>query len=89
MNDRSFTFNNYNYCVSVSVLGPNPPYPGNTFDRILLDGPCSALGQRPCLANYMKLNEVKSFPVLQRKLFRNVSFSCQVLSGRVFCKYEI
>ncbi|XP_064648032.1 tRNA (cytosine(72)-C(5))-methyltransferase NSUN6-like [Lineus longissimus] len=54
-----------------AVLGPAPPYPQNTFDRILLDGPCSALGQRPCLANYMKLSEVKSFPVLQRKLFRN------------------
>ncbi len=49
-----------------------PPYCGGSFDRVLVDAPCSALGQRPSTVNNMSLNEVKSFPVLQRKLFSKV-----------------
>jgi len=40
-----------------------------SFDKILLDGPCSALGQRPQLCNNMKMKELLSFPKLQKKLF--------------------
>ena len=58
----------------------DPPYPADTFDRILLDAPCSALGQRPALRNNMTLAEVKSFPVLQRKLFETVSSLCIYLN---------
>ena len=49
-----------------------PPFPAGMFDRVLLDAPCSALGQRPCVLNKMKENEVKSFPSLQRQLFERV-----------------
>ncbi|KAL8609413.1 hypothetical protein ACOMHN_019902 [Nucella lapillus] len=45
-----------------------PPYPPNTFDTILLDGPCSALGQRPCVRNKMSAPSLASFPTLQRRL---------------------
>ena len=39
------------------------------FDRILLDAPCSALGQRPQFNVTMKPKELRSFPKIQRKLF--------------------
>ena len=50
-----------------------PPYPPCTFDRILLDAPCSALGQRPVVNNPSHLSEITSFPPLQKKLFSQVS----------------
>ncbi|XP_078655899.1 tRNA (cytosine(72)-C(5))-methyltransferase NSUN6-like [Branchiostoma floridae x Branchiostoma belcheri] len=46
-----------------------PPYPPNTFHRVLVDAPCSALGQRPALGNKMKLKTLKSYPAYQRRLF--------------------
>ncbi|KAL9971447.1 hypothetical protein ACROYT_G023969 [Oculina patagonica] len=52
-----------------AVLPPSPPYPCGTFDRILLDAPCSALGQRPQFVVRMTLKELQSYPRLQRKLF--------------------
>lgn len=51
--------------------GP-PPYPPLSFDHVLLDAPCSALGQRPSAANSMRVREVSSYPVLQRKIFTEV-----------------
>ena len=42
---------------------------GNTFEKILLDAPCSALGQRPMLCQKNQVKELKSFPKLQKKLF--------------------
>ena len=59
--------------VVLSDSSGGPPYPPETFDRILLDGPCSALGQRPALKNNMSLRSLKSYPVLQRKIFEKVS----------------
>ena len=47
----------------------SPPFPGEYFDRILLDAPCSALGQRPQFYNKIKIKELESFPNIQRKLF--------------------
>ncbi len=44
-------------------------YADETFDKILLDAPCSALGQRPQLVQASRLKEISSFPKLQRKLF--------------------
>ena len=49
-----------------------PPYPPGSFDRVLVDAPCSALGQRPSVKNNMMIREVGSFPKLQRKLFTKV-----------------
>ena len=45
-----------------------PPFPPCSFDRILLDGPCSALGQRPRHSFKKSRQELESFPVYQRKL---------------------
>ena len=46
-----------------------PPYHPETFDRVLLDAPCSALGQRPQFFNKIRLKEFKSFSKVQKKLF--------------------
>ncbi|KAK3587845.1 hypothetical protein CHS0354_019715 [Potamilus streckersoni] len=51
---------------AADVSGP-PPYPQSSFDRVLLDGPCSAFGQRPCCKNRMTLNTLKSYSTYQRK----------------------
>ena len=47
----------------------NEIFKENLFDRILLDAPCSALGQRPQFRVSMKPKELASFPKIQRKLF--------------------
>ncbi|XP_044731527.1 tRNA (cytosine(72)-C(5))-methyltransferase NSUN6 [Chrysoperla carnea] len=47
-----------------------PPFNKETFDKILLDVPCSALGQRPQLRNKITNKELKSYVSLQRKIFR-------------------
>ncbi|KAK2860667.1 hypothetical protein Q7C36_004833 [Tachysurus vachellii] len=47
-----------------------PPFPEESFDRILLDAPCSGLGQRPNMAINYSLKEVCSYQPLQRKLLR-------------------
>ncbi|XP_058877021.1 tRNA (cytosine(72)-C(5))-methyltransferase NSUN6-like [Acipenser ruthenus] len=46
-----------------------PPFSPESFDRILLDAPCSGLGQRPNMAFTWSLKEVLSYQPLQRKLF--------------------
>ncbi|KAL5291419.1 NSUN6 family protein [Megaselia abdita] len=48
-----------------------PPFGRNTFDRILLDAPCSALGNRPVLADSLTPKMLSSYPVVQKKLFCN------------------
>lgn len=45
-----------------------PPYTCSSFKWILLDAPCSALGQRPQIHKKMNLKELQSFPVIQRNL---------------------
>uniref|UniRef100_A0A6P7FLK9 Methyltransferase NSUN6 n=1 Tax=Diabrotica virgifera virgifera TaxID=50390 RepID=A0A6P7FLK9_DIAVI len=50
-----------------------PPFAPQSFDKILLDAPCSVLGKRPQLANRSSENEIKSFVPLQRKLFENAA----------------
>lgn len=47
--------------TAVASLQTSPPFLPNSFDRILLDAPCSALGQRPQLYNPIRLKEVQSF----------------------------
>nr|XP_027784479.1 tRNA (cytosine(72)-C(5))-methyltransferase NSUN6 isoform X2 [Marmota flaviventris] len=46
-----------------------PPFLPESFDRILLDAPCSGMGQRPNMACTWTLKEVTSYQPLQRKLF--------------------
>lgn len=50
-----------------------PPFKQDHFDRILLDAPCSALGQRPQLYNTITLAQLRSYIPLQRSLFSAVS----------------
>lgn len=50
-----------------------PPFKQDHFDRILLDTPCSALGQRPQLYNTITLAQLRSYIPLQRSLFSAVS----------------
>ncbi|XP_049420668.1 tRNA (cytosine(72)-C(5))-methyltransferase NSUN6 isoform X1 [Epinephelus fuscoguttatus] len=46
-----------------------PPFPPESFDRVLLDAPCSGLGQRPNMSCTWSLKEICSYQPLQRKLF--------------------
>ncbi|XP_070709176.1 tRNA (cytosine(72)-C(5))-methyltransferase NSUN6 isoform X1 [Pempheris klunzingeri] len=46
-----------------------PPFLPESFDRVLLDAPCSGLGQRPNMASNWSLKEICSYQPLQRKLF--------------------
>ncbi|XP_035269886.1 tRNA (cytosine(72)-C(5))-methyltransferase NSUN6 isoform X1 [Anguilla anguilla] len=46
-----------------------PPFPEESFDRVLLDAPCSGLGQRPNMGCSWSLREIRSYQPLQRKLF--------------------
>lgn len=52
-----------------------PPFEENYFDRILLDTPCSALGQRPQLYNAITSTQLRSYIPLQRSLFSAVSIT--------------
>lgn len=49
-----------------------PPYPPESFDRVLLDAPCSGLGQRPNMGTIWSLKEIRSYQPLQRKLLQAV-----------------
>ncbi|KAL5256637.1 hypothetical protein ACHWQZ_G011780 [Mnemiopsis leidyi] len=48
-----------------STSSSEPPLGKEVFDKILLDPPCSALGQRPQLGNDLKLSEISSYPSYQ------------------------
>ncbi|XP_058805330.1 tRNA (cytosine(72)-C(5))-methyltransferase NSUN6 isoform X2 [Phymastichus coffea] len=52
-----------------TCISNGPPFAAESFDRILLDGPCSALGQRPQLRNSISVYQLRSYVPLQRKLF--------------------
>lgn len=54
---------------NINQLDVSPPFRPNTFDKILLDAPCSALGNRPMLRNDITPKMLKSYAVVQRKLF--------------------
>ncbi|GIL82099.1 hypothetical protein Vretifemale_11036 [Volvox reticuliferus] len=49
------------------LLGP-PPYPAGTFDYILLDPPCTALGLRPRLLHSWNLPQLRAMAAYQRAL---------------------
>lgn len=51
---------------STKILGR---FSNNYFDKILLDAPCSALGNRPQLMNPINPKTLKSYVNVQRKLF--------------------
>lgn len=47
-----------------------PPFPGNSFDRILLDPPCSGLGNRPKFVDNTTLSMLSGFSKYQKMLMR-------------------
>ncbi|XP_075211216.1 tRNA (cytosine(72)-C(5))-methyltransferase NSUN6-like [Lycorma delicatula] len=57
-------------CITERGRVKAPPYNENTFDRILLDAPCSALGQRPQLSQSLSFKQADSFPLLQKRHFK-------------------
>lgn len=80
-NVRALVFDSTKACIEDSggklddlSLSCKPPFYPESFDRIILDAPCSALGQRPQLYNPIRLKEVYSFARLQKKLFFTVLF---------------
>ncbi|KAL7732165.1 hypothetical protein ACLKA6_010290 [Drosophila palustris] len=51
-------------------ISNKPPFAASSFDRILLDAPCSGLGNRPQLSCNIKQPKVlQSYPHIQRSLF--------------------
>ncbi|KAM3965317.1 tRNA (cytosine(72)-C(5))-methyltransferase NSUN6 [Aphomia sociella] len=56
------------YYQNAEGIQHGPPYPSNCFDKILLDAPCSGLGQRPLLINKMSPKMLQSYKFVQRKL---------------------
>ena len=59
-----------------SPLNLEPPFKPSTFDKILLDPPCSGLGNRPQLSCTMTEKEMRSYPIYQRKLIKQVRNEC-------------
>ncbi|XP_030753962.1 putative methyltransferase NSUN6 [Sitophilus oryzae] len=60
--------NSQNHSVQ-DRLDMAPPFFEKSFDRILLDAPCSALGRRPQLSNRTSVKVIRSYVPLQRRLF--------------------
>ncbi len=75
--------------VACDLSGP-PPFAPRSFDRVLLDAPCSAMGQRPQFRNDMKGKELRSFPRQGFLLFfiylfaKRHSFHCCRLQKKLF-----
>lgn len=68
--DATKAFNAAKEAENNERLG-KPPFAANTFDKILLDAPCSALGNRPLLVFPPNMSQrmLESYPKVQRKLF--------------------
>lgn len=66
-----------------------PEIPAEYFDRILLDVPCSALGQRPSIKNPMTLSSLKSYPGYQRKFIRKVLLKKYLILYIALCLFII
>ncbi|KAM4688383.1 tRNA (cytosine(72)-C(5))-methyltransferase NSUN6 isoform 3-T4 [Discoglossus pictus] len=80
---KAFCFNSTKAVAdekTTDISAGEPPFLPESFDRILLDAPCSGLGQRPNMACNLSLKEVTSYQPLQRKLF-NVAVKLLKPSG--------
>ena len=67
-----FLFTSSFTTLSQGPLPHPPPYPPESFDRVLLDAPCSALGQRPQIKCPLSLVDLKSFQSYQRHFLTQV-----------------
>ncbi|KAI1301936.1 tRNA (cytosine(72)-C(5))-methyltransferase NSUN6 [Halotydeus destructor] len=56
----------------------SPPYKKETFDKILVDAPCSALGNRPQLCRPFSLKDLHSYPAQQRPILSKAVQLCKV-----------
>lgn len=69
-----YAFDSTKCCSEEStMINEGPPFPPCSFDKVLLDAPCSGLGQRPQLNNKMTPKVLQSYKFVQRKLFSSVS----------------
>lgn len=50
-------------------IDEHPPYRPGSFDKVILDPPCSGIGQRPQLKCQATSSELQSYVAYQRKLF--------------------
>ncbi|KAM4705172.1 tRNA (cytosine(72)-C(5))-methyltransferase NSUN6 [Rhinophrynus dorsalis] len=69
---KAFCFNSTKAVAdkeTANSQGDGPPFLPESFDRILLDAPCSGMGQRPNMVCPFSLKELTSYQPLQRKLF--------------------
>ncbi|CAB3261455.1 unnamed protein product [Arctia plantaginis] len=67
---KAYAYDSTKCCSEDSVdIISGPPFPPNSFDKVLLDAPCSGLGQRPQLVNKMTPKIINSYKFVQRKLF--------------------
>lgn len=66
---RCYNFNATDALSSTENTSPlSPPFEELTFDKILLDAPCSGLGNRPVLKSTMKKKMRNSFPKVQKNM---------------------
>lgn len=65
---QCFSFDATKAVSSTKHNQQGPPFLPCTFDRILLDAPCSGFGNRPILATKMTPKMLASYPTLQKKL---------------------
>ncbi|WAQ93611.1 NSUN6-like protein [Mya arenaria] len=63
----AYTFDSTKCSDENADISGTPPYPPGSFDRVLLDVPCSALGQRPSARNRMTLKSLQSYSTYQRR----------------------
>jgi len=74
-NIHAFVYDSTKLCKEgewseMKVEHRQPPYPTCSFKYIILDPPCSGLGQRPTLRCTMRKKDLESYPIYQRKLFK-------------------
>ncbi len=60
-----------NSALPTGSVPEKPPFACESFDRVLVDAPCSARGQRPLLLSLQE-SQFHSFPALQRTLLDKV-----------------
>lgn len=69
---------------STSTAMPPPPWSAGSFDLVLCDAPCSAMGQRPLLSFPLSHKEVVGTANYQRRFLRQAVQACRVGGHIVF-----
>ncbi|XP_064402339.1 tRNA (cytosine(72)-C(5))-methyltransferase NSUN6-like isoform X2 [Halichondria panicea] len=67
---RCFKFDATKSLSETKDARAEPPFPSESFDRILLDAPCSALGQRPQFTLSQSTRDLQSYPHYQRMMLK-------------------